>query len=86
MCRVQDVVLAPKTGEEQGHAAQGHHADGISGEGQRHESAQAAHPTNILFFVATMNDRTGTHEQQGFEKGVGDKMENTDRYAADSQA
>ena len=86
MSGVKDLVLAPETGEENRHAAQGHHTDSIGGEGQRHEFAQPAHGADILLLMAAVNDGTGPHEKQGLEEGVGDEMEHAYRHAAHTEA
>src|SRR5438128_5108005 len=85
MRRMKDFVLAPETGEER-KAAQTQHADGISGESDRHELTQAAQATDILLLVTPMNDRAGTEKEQGLEEGVRDEMKHAHGDAAHAQA
>src|SRR5437879_2653068 len=55
--RVQNLFLGPTAGKKDWHAAEGHHADGISGERDRHEFPQTAHFPNVLFVMHSVNDR-----------------------------
>src|SRR5438132_906077 len=78
---MQNRFFAPEAGEENRKAAQRQHANRISCERHRHKSAQAAHATDILFFMAAVNDRTCAHEKQRLEKGMGYQMKYADSNA-----
>src|ERR1044071_6618423 len=57
MSTVQNFILAPETGKEERHTAQGHHADSVSGKRYRHKFTQTTHAANILLLIQTMRSR-----------------------------
>ncbi len=81
---VQDFLFRPRAGEEERHAAERHHADGVGEKRDRHEPAQTAHFANVLFVMTAVNDRAGAEKQQRFEKAVCDQMHDSGRDAADA--
>ena len=72
---VEDSFLAPKTGEEQRHADEGHRTDGERSEGELHLHRKSAELTDVLLVVRGVNDGTGTEEEQRFEKRVSEQVE-----------
>ena len=82
---VQDFLLRPRSGKEERHAAERHHADGVGEKSHRHEPAQAAHFANVLLVVAAVNDRAGAEEQERLEKTVGEQMHDAGRDAAHAE-
>ena len=46
----------------------------IGDRGERHRLGQAAHFADVLLFVAAVDDRARSKEQQRLEKGVSQKM------------
>ena len=82
---VEDGVLRPEAGEEEGEAAEGEHADGVDREGDGHVLAQAAHTANVLLTGTAVDDGACAEEEQGLEEGVGDEVEHADGWAADSE-
>src|SRR5256885_2514769 len=79
---MQNFIFAPEAREEQRYAAEGHHADGVSREGNRHESPKCAHARDVLLLVASMNQRTGAEEEQRLEKCVRNQVEHPDGWSA----
>ena len=83
---VEDFVLRPEAGEDQRHAGQRHHADGVGREGHGHELLEAAHAPDVLLLVAAVDDGAGAEEEQRLEERVREQMEHPDRHATDAQA
>jgi len=82
----EDAVFRPEAGKEDGNAAESHHADCVSSEGQGHPRPQSAHPPYVLLFVAAVNHRACAHEQQSFEERVRDEVEHAYRYTSNTEA
>src|SRR5438552_15414342 len=82
---VQNLFLGPTAGKKDWHAAEGHHADGISGERDRNEFPQTAHFPNVLFVMHSVNDRTRPEKEKRFEKSVRKQMHDSSGNAADTE-
>src|ERR1035441_3561270 len=83
---MQNLLLAPKPGEQQRKAAQSEHPDAVSSKGHRHELAQSTHPAYVLFIPATVNYRTRAQKQKRLEKRVSNEVKHPDRHATCAQA
>ena len=78
---LDDCVLGEVAGGER-EAGQGDGADQHHQPGFLQVRIKAAHLAHVLFIGHGMDDGTGTEEQQGLEKGVGEEMENADTIGA----
>src|SRR5689334_20714931 len=83
--RMENLILAPETRKEHGHAGQSHHPDSIGRKCDWHRFSQTAHLSNILFFVTAVNHRTSAEEQKRLKEGVRQQMEHTDEYSTHSE-
>ena len=72
--RVQDLLFCPCAGKEKRNTAEIHHADDVSEEGDRHQPAEPTHLADVLFVMASVNDRAGTEKQERFEEAVCDQV------------
>ena len=82
---VENFILAPKAGEKERDPAEGHHADGVSDECDRHVFPQAAHVPDVLFLVDAVDDGARTEKEESLEKRVGDQVDHGRCDAADAE-
>ncbi len=82
----ENAILRPEAGEEDWKSAQRQHADGVSDEGERHVDLEAAHPANVLLFVAAVNHRARAEKQERLEKRVRNQVEHADGDTAHAEA
>ena len=82
---MQDFFFRPSAGKEERHTAEAHHADGVGAKRDRHEFLQAAHFSNVLFVVTSVNHRAGTEKEERLEKTVREQMRNAGSDAAHAE-
>src|ERR1700751_2075238 len=85
MCRMQNLILAPESGEEW-HTAQGQRSHSVSCKGDRHELAQTAHPADILFTSTAMDHRPSPQKKQRLEKCMRNQVEHAHSNSAHAES
>src|SRR6266540_1829124 len=79
----EDFIFTEEASERE-NAGDGERRDQKGRVGDRQMFLQPAHTADVLFTTEGMHDAASAQEQQGFEKRVGDEMENRRRKGTDA--
>jgi hypothetical protein len=72
---MKNFFFRPTAGKKERHATEGHHPDRVRHKRDWHEAAEAAHFTNVLFAMASVNNGACAEEKERFEKAVREQVQ-----------
>src|SRR5213080_5240488 len=83
--RVKNFFFRPAPGKKERHATERHHPDRVRHKRDRHEAPEAAHFTNVLFAMTSVNNRACAEEKERLEKAVCEQVQDSCSNTAHTQ-